>query len=566
MTEGARPPASRERFAFAAAAAVLLAFAVLHQLHDARGREAVERFFTTFTLDERRPELVATARVEATADLARQVAVRAATLDVAGSTRLERLTPSERELWMRSVRELPEEVAAARELALEAVAARPGWAFHALALAELVLADEWREPAGERLAARWLAPVRLAVAWAPAVPAAYELWGAAALERWPLLGETERAEARAALERALEEDGFRRVALGAVVQVMGAEEGLALLPETPAALALAKQVLAPTAKFEEKVALERRWREAERAERERRAAEMTASLAAARADRATAAAYDFLQRYPVDLFDDAEGREQARTVLKAVGDGRPGAWRTDPRGGLVRWFLAHPPRIGSGADLPRAASGLMGVPDGTRALLHLYADDDFAWRRIVSQTDTTGSSEWTPFYVERVRRELAAGSPAEAEAALAKVSRFDREQCDVLLARRSVARAQQRGADLSALSALWPAAFPTTLDVAAWPAKGAGSLPVCVDPEWGEKARLVLTVRADEPTLAWWGWDGGREDVALVAPGETELSFPLAGLHGLRTFSLGAVVGAGVSPLRARVDAGGGETPASPAG
>ncbi|MCL4806563.1 MAG: hypothetical protein KJ062_02010, partial [Thermoanaerobaculia bacterium] len=232
MTEGARPPASRERFAFAAAAAVLLAFAVLHQLHDARGREAVERFFTTFTLDQRRPELVATARVEATADLAKQVAVRAATLDVAGSTRLERLTPSQRELWMRSVRELPEEVAAARELALEAVAARPGWAFHALALAELVLADEWREPAGERLAARWLAPVRLAVAWAPAVPAAYELWGAAALERWPLLGETERAEARAALERALEEDGFRRVALGAVVQVMGAEEGLALLPET----------------------------------------------------------------------------------------------------------------------------------------------------------------------------------------------------------------------------------------------------------------------------------------------------------------------------------------------
>jgi hypothetical protein len=184
----------------------------------------------------------------------------------------------------------------------------------------------------------------------------------------------------------------------------------------------------------------------------------------------------------------------------------------------------------------------------------------------VSQTDTTGSSEWTPFYVERVRRELAAGSPAEAEAALAKVSRFDREQCDVLLARRSVARAQQRGADLSALSTLWPAAFPMTLDVAAWPAKGAGSLPVCVDPEWGDGARLVLTVRADEPTLAWWGWDGGREATALVAPGETELSFPLAGLHGLRTFSFGAVVGAGVRPLRARVDAGGGETPAPPAG
>lgn len=566
MTEEARPAFAGARFALAGAAAVLLGLAVLHQLHDSRGREAVERFFTEFTLDARRPELVATARVEATADLAKQVAVRAATLDVAGRTPLERLTPGQRELWMRSVRELPEEVAAARELALEAVAARPGWAFHALALAELVLADEWREPAGERRVAKWLAPARLAAAWAPAVPSAYALWGAAALERWPLLGEAERGAALGALERALEDDGFRRAALGAVVQVLGAGEGLALLPETPAALAVARQVLAATATFEEKVALEKRWREAERAERGRRAAEMAASLAAARADRATVAAYEFLQRHPVDLFDDAEGREQARTVLKAVGDGRPGAWRTDPRGRLVRWFLASPLRIDSGADLSRAASGLAGVTDGTRALLHLHADDDFAWRRIVSQTDTTGSSEWTPFYVERVRRELAAGSPAEAEGALAKVSRFDREQCEVLLVRRAVARAQQRGLDLAALSALWPAAFPKVLDVAAWPAKGAGSLPVCVDPEWGDEARLVLTVRADEPTLAWWGWDGGREDVAVVREGETELWFPLAGLHGLRTFSLGPVVGAGVRPLRARVEAGAGATPAPPAG
>lgn len=565
MTEEPRPPSAGVRLALAAATAALLSLSVLHQLHDVRGREAVERFFTTFTLDARRPELVATARVEASADLAKQVAVRAATLDVAGRTQLERLTPELRELWMRSVRELPEEVAAARELALEAVAARPGWAFHALALAELVLADEWREPAEERVAARWLAPVRLAAAWAPVLPSAYAVWGAAALERWPLLGEAERGEARAALERALQDDEFRRLALGAVVGVLGIEEGLALVPETPAALAVARQVLAPKATFEERVALERRWRAAEREERGRRAAEIAASLAAERGDRATVAAYEFLQRHPVDYFDDVAGREQARTVLRAVGDGRSGLWRTDARGRLVRWFLAHPPRIGAGDDLLRAARGLAGVPDGVRALLHLYADDDFGWRRIVSQTETTGSSEWTPFYVELMRRELADGSPAEAETALSKVSRFDREQCDVLLARRSVARAAQRGLDLAELSALWPAAFPTLLDVAAWPAKGEGNLPVCIDPEWGDKALLVLTVRADEPTLVWWGWDGGQEDVARLEVGQTELSFPLAGLHGLRTFSLGPVVGAGVRPVGARIDAAGGQ-PAPPAG
>jgi hypothetical protein len=551
VTLEAGPPSAAPRLALAAAAGILLAAATLHQLHDARGRAAVERFFTTFTLDARRPELLATARVEIAADLAMQVAVRATTLDVAGQTPLAQLAPSMREAWLRSVRELPEEAEAARELALEALAARPAWAFHSLALAGLVLADEWRQPEQERQPEKWLAPVRLAAAWAPGLPAPYTTWGAAALRRWPLLPEAQRRDARAVLRRALEDEGFRSRALGAVVRVLGTAEGLALLPDTPEAFAAARRELGEAATFEEAAALDARWRAAEREVRRREAAEIAASLETGRADRAVAAAYEFLRRHPLDLFDDVEGRQQARTVLGAIGDGRPGEWPTDPRASLVQWLLANPLRPGEGVDPAKAVRGLTHIPDGVQALLHLYAGDELAARNVERQTDTEGSSEWTPYWIERVRRELRAGAVPDAEMALARVSRFDLAGCDALLVRRDVARARQRGAEVAALDAERLAAFPLR-GFSAWPDVGPGRVELCVDPEAGAHARLHLTVRTEGPALAWWGWDGGREDVVRIeGAGDTELSFALAGLHGLRTLALGPVAGARVRPTRA---------------
>jgi hypothetical protein len=552
----ARPQAGPARFTLAAAAASLLVVSALHQRHDARGRAALESFFSRFSLDVRRPELAATARVENTADLGRQAAVRAALADVTGVTPLGKLTPEERELWLRSVREMPEEVAAARELGLEAIAARPAWAFHAMALAALVVADEWREPEAARKTERWLAPLRLAAAWAPGIPGPFTAWGAAALNHWTLLSEAERQEAAPVLRRALGDEAFRRSALPAMSRLFGVKESLAFLPPTPEALADARQALAATAGFEELALLDGRWSEAERAERARLAGGIAGLLAAGRGEKAAAAAAEFLRRHPVELFDDAEGRAQARTVLEAIGDGRPGSWNADPRGALVRYFLANPSRPGKGGGLARAASGLAGVPDGTRALVLLLSGDEFGWKRVVAQSDTKGASEWTPFYLEVSRRALAGGDGEAAGEALSKVSRFDLGQCDALLVRRGVARALSRGDELAALAKVWPAAFPATLDVSAWPANGAGKLAACLDPERGKEARLVMRVRAEGPALASWGWDGGREGTVRVEAGESELAFPLAGLRGLRTFSLGPVAGAPVRPLSARIDAG----------
>lgn len=541
----------------AATSGLLLLAAGLHERADARGRARVDRFFAEFGLDRRRPELAATAKVEGTADLAMLVAARAATLDLVGTTPLAGLDPELRALWLRSVTMLPEEAAVARELALDAVAARPAWAFHALTLAELVLSDEWRQPPERRRAALWLEPMRVATAWAPAAAGIRESWAAAALERWPVLAPPERTEATRVLRAAMRDEEFQRLALRAAADVLGTAESLSLLPESAAALATARAVLAATSSFGERADLEARWVAAERLERRRAVAEIVESLEAERGDKAAALAREYLQRHPVELFDDVEGRAQARTVLRAVGDGRPGTWSSDPRASLLRWFLANPLRPGDGSGFVRASSGLTDVPDGARALLHLHDGDERGWKRVVEASDSEGSSEWTPFFVELARQALAQGAAGDAELALGRISRFDLAGCDVLLVRRSVARARQSGPELAQVETDWPAAFPLELPVSAWPESGTGTLLVCVDPERDAAAALIVSAVTREPALLWWGWDGGREGtIRLDEAGEHELAFPLAGLGGRRAFSLGPLLGGGVSPAKARIVAG----------
>ena len=558
MTDGGGRGAVALRRALAGASLLLLALAILHQASDARGRAAVERFFSAFGLDRRRPELLGTARVEGTADLAMSVAVRAATLDVVGRTPLATLEPGLRELWLGSVRALPEEVPAARAFALDAIARRPAWAFHALALAELVVSDEWREPPERRDPALWRVPLERASAWAPAAEGIRATWAAAALDRWSVLPEADRTGAREVLRRALADEGFQRIALPAVLATFGTSDGLSLLPPTPTAYATARRALPRTAPFEERAEVERRWAAAEREERRRRAAEIERLLAEGRGERASQLARTFLGEHPVALFDDAEGLALARVVLRAVADGRSGPWETDPRAGLVRYFLSNPRREAPGADLLRAAEGLTSVPDGTRALLRLLAGDDGGWNRIVSESDTLGSSEWTPFFVALARRSLRQGSPGEAERALARISRFDLGACDVLLVRRAVARALGNAAEAAEVAAAWPAAFPSVVGAPARSASGAGTLGLCVDPERDESSTLAVTLSAPEPVLAWWGWDGGRGGTLRLEAGETRtLELPLAGLYGRRTLSVGPLLGNGVTVTAARVAAAG---------
>lgn len=546
------------RLWLALAALLLTGASVLHEAAEARGRREVERFLASFALDRRRPDLAATARVEGSADLAMQVAVRATVLDLAGSASIGKLDPELRTLWLRSVDRLPEEEAAARGLALRSVASRPAWAFGAEALAELVLAGEWREPPAERRVERWQRPLAHAVLWAPSEPLIRSIWAASLLERWPALDEEARRDGENVVRTALVDDRFVAQSLPAVAATLGVEKTLALLPDSAKLLAIARQAMAGSG-FEVAVRLHERWEAAERVERKAAVERISTFLSSERLDRAAEAGRTFLQEHPVEVFDDAQGWEEARLVLKAVADGRHGAWSSDPRGALIRYFLAAPERLEPGPALLNAASGLMGIPEPVRARLFLAGGDTYGWRKLFDDAEGSLSSQWIPFLTDLARRLLAAEDPVGAEAVVRRIPRHSAAECEVVLVRREVARVREDAAALSALAALHDEAFPESISTKSWPANGgAGTLGVCVDPERDSGRELVVRVKSPAPSLQWWGWDGGRRGTVLV-DGEKTLTFPLEGLAGQRTFAMGPLTGAGVTLLEARIASAAGQ-------
>ena len=532
--------------------------ACLHERREARERADVGRFFSTFTLERRRPEMAETARLEGSADLAMQVAVRATVLDLAGTASIGKLDAETRALWLLSVRNLSKESLAARELALRSIATRPAWAFGAEALAELVLAGESRESASERQGvngggnARWEIPLRVATAWAPAERRPWALWATAILAHWGTLTPEERSQGAPVLTTAFRDEEFLRQSLDDLLAIVGTRQGLALLTDTSAALARVRRAPVTKGDFPLGVELQRRWEAAERRERRLEIARIDELVSAGRTGRAAESARAFLQAHPVPLFDDGVGRAQAITILKALSDDQPGLWASEPRGALVRYFLDSPSRGATPGDLLHALTGLGGVPETLRARVLLLAGNTYGWQSLLADVESSETLHWTSFFVELTRQRLAQNDGPEAEAAVRRISRHSANECDVLLVRRDVARAREDAAELALLRGVWPVAFPETI------AAGSGSIAVCVDPERDAARELTLTVSTSTAgsAYAYWGWDGGRAGTILLeGNGERTLRFPLKGLSGRRIFSLGTLVGSDVKVLTARISA-----------
>lgn len=528
---------------------VSLFLAFLHHRSFTRGREKVLTFARTYWIAERWPDTLAAVAVEPAADLMAAPLLRVTMKDMVGSTPLRSLTPAQRDLWIQSVASLPRQHADATNLALDGLAARPGWALSAVQVADLRLAAEWRDPASVSKVERWLVPMRIASRWAPADRSVSASWAVAALQRWPLLSSEQKSEARKVISLALESHEFVSQALPLAATVLGASDLLELLPDRPETLALAQRVLSPVAPFDLLVRLHERWEVVERARRKEEQREITNLLARDRRARAAARAREWLQKHPVRVFDDAQGRAQARALVPAIADGATGEWASDPRGDLIRYFLDGPQRQVERGTLLDVVEGLQNVPDPVRARL-LFSGGDYGWRKILENTDTAGSVDWTPFFVDMTRRLIQEGKRIEAAEVAGRISRFSQRDCEVLLVRRELARLADNRTQMAELERLWPEAFPAEIPI---PAGAAGKpLTVCLDPEQTGPLALEVSVDSPGPALVWTGWDGGREQTHQIN-GATELSIPLAGLSGRRIFGLGTLVGAEVSLLRLRL-------------
>lgn len=535
------------RLALAAVWLALAGISGFHYAQDGAGRAKVLAFAREWGFDVRKPGHVEQVSLEPSANMAAGVMAEAAVGDEIGSVRWSGLDAREREAWMDSLARRGEMLNAAHALALSAMAANPGFAFHAYRVGQLAYLSA-RRRGSEALKAergKWLLPLRRTTQLAPGFDGGWGFLGAALVETWPLLSKDERVEGRGVLKRAFLDPEFARGAFVPASVELGVAAAMALVPDVPGPLAAAQGQMAGAEDVEAAAALRARW---EQAEAKARAADLAKLEERARMgdeDGLRAGCRTFVSAHPPRELDGPEGRKQAARVLELWPHDGPGRWRGDGRADLLRYFLDGRSEGVSREAVARAADVLLDVPETDRARLALLAGNRYGWERVVSESKTVGSLEWTTFFVELARAELAAGRVAVAAAALGQVAPPARGECAVLLARRAWAEAageteaaKDLDRDLARVREAWtgPEAWS-----ASW------SLPLCVDAKADEGAdrgaELRIRFAAAAPSLLAWEVNGGRRGTLVVGPEGASLGIPLEGLQGVAVVSLPLLAG-----------------------
>ena len=509
---------------------------------DVVGRRGAASFAREFSLDVRRPAAVATANVSPAADLASYAVVDAALSDALGTVRWTDLTAAEKQAWLSAIARFDDELEGARRLMVDAVAARPGWAYHRLMLGQVVYTADRRaiRPDLYERPERWAVPMSCAASAAPGDDVIWTLPAGAVLENWGRLSAERRREAPDLLVRAFRDPEFVKRGFLHAAAALGRDEAVALLPRRADALKAAREELARAGDAAGVTTLYTLWEDAERSERAADLAKLEERWRLGDSAQVRNLARSWVGRHPPRDFDLPGERAQPARVLELWPTETSGPWRGDPGGDLVRFFLDGRMASVKPEALARTLSSLTNVPETVRARVALAAADRYRMEEILARSETVGSLEWTTFFVELSRFELKAGRPGAAEAALKRIAPSARGECDVLLARRHVARARGDVTEEQSAAAGLRAARRGTIAKDDWSA--SGTLSLCIDPEEDADSALDLQLATREPALVGYGWDAGRLRTVLV-DGKGRIEVPLAGLSGRRAFSLQPLFG-----------------------
>jgi len=514
------------------ACVALAAISVLSYLRDLQSRRPVEDFVRRFHVQERRPEYAQTIRYAPASDLAGEVAADVTLQDALGRIFFADVSPDIRRLWIETLGALDDELDSARELLLDAVAKRPGWPYHRSLLGMIEYVRARRHVQLGAAPDRWLRPLELAIPAAPADPSAATFAAAALIEAAPHRGGIDLSRALPIFGAALRDPSFVSEHYLDLVDLAGHEAVWRLLPDAPSPLRAAVQAEASTGDVEAAAVLYPRW---ERAELRLRESDLRAAeLRAERDDveRVRSACVLWAQRHPIFDFDTVAGRRIAAAIL-ALWPNEPGSWLSDPRSDFVRFFLERPDAEVAPA-VARAAAVLSDVPPPIAARAALRGGDLYTAQTLARTSETRGSFEWTPFYVELAYAQLRAGHAREANAALDSIAPAAQGECDVALARAAA------GGPAPVIASQYRAG--------AW---SQNSLPLCID-----RAARTLIARwsvADAPALIDYGFDEGRTATMLLHPGENAIALPLEGRSGRHIFSYRVIAGTNVTPLGAEL-------------
>ncbi|MBI2213549.1 MAG: hypothetical protein HYU52_07875 [Acidobacteria bacterium] len=506
-------------------ALALLATSWLAWRDDRRARAPLDEFVTRYELDVRRPSDVAMLRLQPQADLGAVIVATMTLEDVYGSVRLHDLDAAARNAWIRSVSSTDARIGDAIDCELDAIARRPGWAFHESMLAQLAYTMSRRESpdAVVRDAKRWETASMAAIALAPGNLAARAFLGGVCLETWDRVSlRTPRLEV---VRAALRSDAFVERSWSAVAALAGRDAAIELLPDDVEVLRLALAREAREGDVGAAGKLRTRLDASIRNARLRGLARL--ELLARRGDR-----MGLEQEIPAWLaanrlgeIDTIEGRREVSRVAALVPPMRRGQWPADPRARLLAHLLSGREREADGESLTRLAASLSSVPGPIEAKALAAGGEPFAARELLLASPTRGSFEWTPAVVAIARSFVERGDTARARSILEELAPAARDECDALLALRDAAEAPDRALFEGRIAAAAPRALPAS----AW--SNSGSLALCVDPTTMSRARLSIALDAPEPALLSWGWQGGRAGSVVVRDRVT-LNIPLAGLEG----------------------------------
>ena len=138
------------------------------------------------------------------------------------------------------------------------------------------------------------------------------------------------------------------------------------------------------------------------------------------------------------------------------------------------------------------------MPPTVAARVKLLLGDVEGANELLQDSGAEGSLEWTPYYLALSKYELSQGKPGLARSALALVAPGTREECEVLIARRQVARALDDQREVQNIQDTLERMRSAFDPQQAWSAKGA--LSVCIDPERAAARFLTVELVAEKPS------------------------------------------------------------------
>ena len=407
---------------------------------DARARRPVDQFIKDFRFDIRRPDVAKSVDLAPSSDIGADLLAHYALADAVVPAKLRDMTPEERQAWIEMPASIGRELRAARELMLSSIARRPGWPYHQALLGQVVYADGARTLSSDlvRHSQRWSLPLQHAATRAPADGQIWQTLALSYLQTWPDLSDKYRDKAPETLRRAFEDPAFVRVVFGPAVDMFGLDESVAALPDRPVSLKHAFETLRDRGQLEAAWNVHQRWETTEWLAREKDLLEIESRVRRGDDVRARRLCERWASAHSVWDWDSREGQAQAARLLELWPAGADGTWNRDPRGEIVRYFLAGRHDGAPGAGLVRAVDSLEGVPGTTLAEALATAGEISRAEALDRELANESYLERVPYLVTLARKALTHEGPERATAILRSIPPVAEGECAVQAIRQEI--------------------------------------------------------------------------------------------------------------------------------